>query len=65
MKLHQDGNRIVVAELNPISDAPLGVSILIKDKASKNMYEAVLFFDENRDLYEGWLPIPVYEPEEK
>lgn len=64
MKLHQDGNRIVVTELNQMSEAPMGKSILIKSKFDHQFFPSVLDGGENTDTCDGWLPFPVYEPQE-
>jgi len=76
MKLHQSGNKIVVTELNPMSDAPRdGTYILVQQNDDLSASMAAAFFDEfawnctdgdfsDDDLF-GWLPMPVYEPGEK
>lgn len=81
MKLHQSGNKIIVTELNPMSDVKReeGTSVLLKTKNSNYLHSAIVFdgdfvdvdqcwFDENQ--LEGWLPMPVYDlsaksPEER
>lgn len=81
MKLHQDGNRIVVTKLNPISDLKQSdgdVLIFIEEDAGISCL-AILRLDECGILTDdqkfyflseelgcvGWLPKPVYEPESK
>lgn len=76
MKLHQSGNKIIVTELNPMSDAPhtgafmaffiwddvCPVTLIRKD-GKFYCYDDGRLYESDR-LF-GWLPMPVYEPENK
>ena len=65
MKLNQSGNKIVVTELNPMSGAPTDKTILLKIKGYKDLTDGRLQEGCCLDVFEGWLPMPVYEPEAK
>lgn len=75
MKLHQSGNKIIVTELNPMSDAPTD-GILILAVSASNKRIGTLRFSSSTDMFTtsdgrsihkdkilGWLPMPIYEPE--
>ena len=79
MKLNQSGNKIVVTELNPMSDAPKNGDVILTALNTKSNPDC--FFVRaswNGDAWSlfgmcdyqdcdfiGWLPMPVYEPEAK
>jgi len=76
MKLHQSCNKIIVTELNPMSEAPEGEYFLVKLKTMDCLIEAKLdkanqriemWFGTERSVSvcEGWFPMPVYDPSEK
>ena len=60
MKLHQSGNKIIVTELNPMSEAHIGKPILIKLKFYNDFFGSTLSGEENIEHCEGWLPMPIY-----
>ena len=76
MKLHQSGDKIIVTELMPMSEAPRdGVSIFCILNGSVNFREMYFhkgcwrmpevncgFHDCN---FEGWIPMPIHQPESK
>ena len=75
MKIHQQGNEIIVTELRPMSDlVPPGERILIKRKywhtlseGYTDIYGNIWIVEmtiplKNND-FEGWLPMPIYQPE--
>lgn len=79
MKIHQYGDRIVVTELKPMSDAPRDGSVfLVLTKLSAEFYQVKfdkagflahypathLEFSGQRNII-GWIPMPVYEPASK
>ena len=72
MKLYQDGDRIVITELMPMSDAPrdkttfiglLGGQFIIVVYSGYSDYFHDGMDDFSSDKFQGWLPIPVYEPQ--
>lgn len=73
MKLHQQGNEIIVTELRPMSDAKQDELALYLHKES-GFFTGVkaedLVIDEYGSLIDistllGWLPVPKYRPELK
>ena len=81
MKLHQDGNRIVVTELNPISDLKQSdgdvlifiegdeevscLAILRLDGCGNLTDDQIFTFPLEHSGCVGWLPIPIYETKVK
>jgi len=78
MKLHQSGNKIIVTELNQISDAPDdGVFIAFRFYENSFFSHQVYRNKDNRCHFNtligdyrfheseliGWIPIPIYKPE--
>lgn len=72
-----DIDQLIVTKLRPISEAPkTGQNILLKHKMFFGLYEACFvsgkwshtiptkcnLLDDNS--FDGWIPIPVYKPEE-
>jgi len=76
MKLHQSVNKIIVTELNPMSDAPDDFTFLaftIMGGTCWELYKTQTghfaslddqHVFEERHL-QGWLPMPVYDPSAK
>jgi len=56
--------QIIVDELRPMSDIPIGENILMKIKLFDGLYATVI--SEDDDLYgcEGWIPMPIYRPKD-
>ena len=75
MKLHQQGNEIIVTELRPMSEVPRNGECFIAFKEDMEMFtEAYFDLDTNllfafgtiwneEDLI-GWIPMPIYQHEE-
>lgn len=77
MKLHQQGNEIIVTELRPMSEAPRdGTDILLVSKSNslfngcnygmqgdKFIIAGIGTYDAA--VFKGWLPMPQYLPELK
>ena len=73
MKLHQQGNEIIVTELRPMSDAKQDEWAIYFSKnyhsfeamlIGRNVVTAANEFIKIEDI-EGWLPMPQYRPELK
>ena len=74
MKLHQQGNEIIVTELRPMSEVPPGEFVLCLIERSKRFESLIkvpgyeMMNDEDDFLsYDfidilGWLPMPQYRP---
>ena len=74
MKLHQQGNEIIVTELRPMSELPTdGSSFLMLLDGN---YFIEMFYNLDKDEFDsyskynevdciGWLPMPQYRPELK
>jgi len=72
MKLHQQGNEIIVTELNPMSDAPRNGECFIAFSKDMEMFTEA-YFDLDTDLLFacgtiwneedliGWIPMPIYQ----
>ena len=77
MKLHQQGNEIVVTELSPMSEAPRdGRDILLMSKNNKlfngcnygicgDKFTIAGIGSYDQSVFIGWLPMPQYRPELK
>lgn len=75
MKLHQQGNEIIVTELRPMSEVPRNGECFIAFSEDMEMFtEAYFDLDTNllfafgtiwneEDLI-GWIPMPIYQHEE-
>lgn len=73
MKLHQQGNEIIVTELRPMSELVLRERVLLKRKDWNTLGEGyidicggVWIMERTTRLatsdFEGWLPMPQYRP---
>lgn len=76
MKLHQQGNEIIVTELRPMSDLAPRERALLKRKDRHMLAEGyidscggVWIMERTTRLatsdFDGWLPMPQYRPELK
>lgn len=76
MKLHQSGDKIIVTELRPMSEAPRDGTKIIALTYNECFASEFLivnyshddhFCTENELLPEftliGWMPMPIYQPE--
>lgn len=73
MKLHQQGNEIIVTELMPMSELLEDLTVIVIT-ADSNPIPARRFFNNiigmdgwfcSAESCLGWLPIPVYDPSQK
>jgi len=77
MKIHQSVNKIIVTELNPMSDVPTDGSLILAVSASNkrigtlhfNKSSNMFITSDGRSIHEdkiiGWIPMPVYDPSAK
>ena len=74
MKLHQSGDKIIVTELRPMSEAPRNGECFIAFSEDMEMFTEAYFdldtgllfaFGVTWNEYDllGWLPMPIYQPE--
>jgi hypothetical protein len=61
----QEIDTLTVSKLRPMSEAPLNISILAKYNRNETLMSVCLSEDSSLYRYEGWLPIPIYEPGEE
>lgn len=69
MKLHQQGNEIIVTELRPMSDLPNRVEVfmfLVRGDGFEyfDITSLDCLYHESADVI-GWVPKPIYQPESK
>ena len=69
MKLHQDGEKIIVTELRPMSDLPNRVEVfmfLVRVDGFEyfDITSLDCLYHESADVI-GWVPKPIYQPESK
>lgn len=55
---------LTVSKLRPMCDAPINVPILAKFKENEMLLSVCLSAYTILSCYEGWLPTPIYKPEE-
>ena len=76
MKLHQYGDKIIVNELRPMSEAPRNGECFIAFSEDMEMFTEAYFDLDNGLLFAfgtiwgeedliGWLPMPIFQPENK
>lgn len=77
MKLHQSGDKIIVTELRPMSEAPRdGTDILLMSKNNKlfngcnygicgDKFTIAGVGSFSPSVFIGWLPMPQYRPDAK
>lgn len=65
MKLHQQGNEIIVTELMPMSLCPRFSEVLLERIGHANLEVGMLISESDRKIYAGWIPMPIHQPESK
>ena len=60
----QEIDTLTVSKLRPMCDAPKNIPILSKYNGNERLLSVCLSADSTLPHYEGWLPIPIYKPEE-
>ena len=61
--IYQDGDKIIVTELRPMSHCPKWSQVLLERIGHANLEVGMLTSESDRKIYAGWIPMPIHQPE--
>ena len=61
--IYQDGDKIIVTELRPMSLCTRFSEVLLERIGHANLEVGMLISESDRNIYAGWIPMPIHQPE--